>query len=152
MTILQIACANRHVRQAVQSEYDLEVSNSELIADTRSVIQLATDFDDRDVNSNFDYEFDAYRAIERNFAHLIREGELAEVMELSIKLMREGSRQVECSDEGMMTHEIEACLGVVIKALKKKSLPASDIVRWCDQMLHQGPRCGAGRWVGFWSP
>ena len=46
--ILQTACANRHVRRAVQSEYDLEVSNRDLIAVTRRAIHLATDFDDSD--------------------------------------------------------------------------------------------------------
>jgi len=122
-------------RCIIQSKYDLDVSNSELIADTRRAIQVATDFDERDTNSNFDYDFDAYRVVGSNFARLISIGELAEVMKLSLKLMQDGSRQIECSDEGLMTHEIEACLGVVTKAPRKECVPASAIVVCCDQML-----------------
>ena len=52
-------------------------------------------------------------------------------MELSLKLMNEGSCQVEMSDEGLMTADIEECLAVVIKSLKKCDLPPDDVVAWC---------------------
>lgn len=122
--IVEIARADSSVRQTVQSRSGLDISSRELIADTSNAIDAATDFDDRDLNSNFDYDFEAYQAVERNFARLISMGKHAEGMEFSVKLMREGSRQVECSDEGMMANEIEACLGVVIEALKKGIIPA----------------------------
>ena len=132
---VEIARANLSIRQTVQSRFDLDISRKMLIADTRNAINMATDFDDRDLNSNFEYDSDAYQAVERNFARPIRMGRHAEVMELAVELMRGGSRQVEGSDEGMMTHEIEACLGVVIKALRKGIVPASGVVAWCDQMV-----------------
>ena len=39
------------------------------------------------------------------------------------------------SDEGLMTDDIEACLMVVIKALKKCDLPAGESLAWCSAML-----------------
>ena len=44
-------------------------------------------------------------------------------MELSLELMKQGSYQVEMSDEGLMTDDIEECLRVVVQALKKCDLP-----------------------------
>jgi len=55
-------------------------------------------------------------------------------MQLSLELMRLGSRQVEMSDEGMMTDEIAACLKVVIASLKKSDLPKAQVVKWCGDM------------------
>jgi signal transduction histidine kinase len=133
--IVEITRADLSVRQRVQSRFGLEASSKMLIADTRNAISTATDFDDRDLNSNFEYDSDAYQAVQRNFARLINMGKHAEVMELSVELMRDGSRQVEGSDEGIMAHEIEACLGVVIKALMRGIVPASGVVAWCDQMV-----------------
>ena len=52
-------------------------------------------------------------------------------MELSLELMKQGSYQVEMSDEGLMTQDIEECLRVVLKALKKCDLPPDEIVAWC---------------------
>ena len=55
-------------------------------------------------------------------------------MELSLDLMKQGSCQVEMSDEGLMTHDIEECLQVVVTALKNSDLPPADIVAWCKAM------------------
>jgi hypothetical protein len=55
-------------------------------------------------------------------------------MELSLELMRQGSYQVEMSDEGLMTQDIEECLSVVVKALKKGDLPANNVIAWCAEM------------------
>ena len=45
-------------------------------------------------------------------------------MELALSLMKSGSEQVEMSDEGLMTADIEDCLRVVIKAVKSsKDIP-----------------------------
>ena len=35
----------------------------------------------------------------------------------------------------MMTEEIEDCLKVVLKALKKSDLPAAEVITWCSAML-----------------
>ena len=34
-----------------------------------------------------------------------------------------------------MTADIEECLAVVVKALKKSDLPPADMIEWCDGML-----------------
>jgi len=49
--------------------------------------------------------------------------------------MKEGSYQVEMSDEGLMTQDIEDCLDVVLKALEKCDLPAEEVIAWCTAML-----------------
>jgi hypothetical protein len=55
-------------------------------------------------------------------------------MQLALKLMRQGSYQVEMSDEGLMTEDIQDCLTVVLAALKKSDLPAVQIIAWCTAM------------------
>ena len=87
------------------------------------------------VRDNFDYDYDAYDAVKRNYSRLIDLGHLRTVMELSLELMDQGSYQVEMSDEGMMTDDIEECLQVVIDALGQCDLPANDITAWCAGML-----------------
>ena len=105
------------------------------MAATRQAIASATDFDEREINYNFDYDSEAYEEVKRNLGRLIALGQLRPAMELSLELMKEGSYQVEMSDEGMMTDEIEECLSVVITALKKCDLPASEVIAWCAEML-----------------
>ena len=56
-------------------------------------------------------------------------------MDLSLDLMEQGSYQVECSDEGLMCDDIEECLQIVIKALKKGHIAGEDVVTWCTAML-----------------
>lgn len=51
-------------------------------------------------------------------------------MALALELMKRGSYQVEMSDEGMMTVELEACLVEVIGGLKRRDLPTSEVVAW----------------------
>ncbi len=48
--------------------------------------------------------------------------------------MKQGSYQVEMSDEGLMTPHIEECFSVVAKALRKCDLPPGDVIAWCDGM------------------
>ena len=91
-------------------------------------------FDERDINYNFSYDLEAYNAVEPNFRRLINLGHLREAMSLSLELMSQGSYQVEMSDEGLMTQDIEACLQVVIKAIGNCDLPADDVVAWCAAM------------------
>lgn len=73
--------------------------------------------------------------MKRNFGRLVKSGHLHEAMALSLELMNQGSYQVEASDEGLMTYEIEECLQVVIKALQKSNLPPKDLNDWCTQMI-----------------
>jgi hypothetical protein len=51
--------------------------------------------------------------------------------------MKQGSYQVEMSDEGLMTQDIEGCLDAVVKALEKCDLPATEVIAWCSAMLDE---------------
>jgi len=56
-------------------------------------------------------------------------------MELSVDLMKRGSYQIEMSDEGMMTEDIEECLKPVIKTIRKSGLTTKQVRDWCSAML-----------------
>jgi hypothetical protein len=132
--IVEIARADRGIMRQLEMQFGVEAPPKELIAETRQAIADATDFDDREINYNFDYDYQAYSTVKRNLGRLIKLGHLREAMNLSLELMKQGSYQVEMSDEGMMTDDIEACLQVVISALKKSNLPDDDVIAWCAAM------------------
>jgi len=132
--IVSLARDDQRILRRLQTQFGGDVPPPERIAATRQAIADATAFDAREMNSNFDYDYQAYETVQRNFGCLVASGHLREVMELSLELMRRGSQQVEMSDEGMMTCDIEECLAVVGKALKKCDLPSSEIIQWCRQM------------------
>ena len=133
------AAGGKRVRDQRQLEarFGVEAPPEELIAATRVAIADATDFDEREINYNFDYDYQAYSTVKRNLARLIELGHLPEAMELSQELMSQGSCQVEMSDEGMMTEDIEECIQVVIKAIARGALPAADVTQWCADMTRQ---------------
>ena len=133
--LLEWAQADRGVLWQLTARFDVASGLDELVAATRQAITNATDFDERDINRNFDYDDEAYRAVKRNLGRLIGSGQLRQAMQLSLELMKQGSHQVEMSDEGMMTEEIEDCLSVVLNPLEKCNLPAADIIAWCSAML-----------------
>ena len=133
--LMEIAEEDRGVVRRLDARFELEAPPQELVVATRQAIADATDFDERDINRNFHYDYEAYDAVKRNLTRLIQQGQLRLAMELSLELMRQGSRQVEMSDEGMMTEDIEECLRVVIRSLKKCDIPASELHTWCGQML-----------------
>ena len=118
----------------------METPPKELVAATRQAIASATDFDEREINCNFDYDSEAYEEVKRNLGRLIELGQLRPAMELSLELMKEGSYQVEMSDEGMMTDDIKECLKVVIVALKKCDLPASEVIGVVREDARERPR------------
>lgn len=119
-------------------ELGMEKPSEEVVTETRQAIAKATEFDERDSNRNFDYDYESYLVVERNFKTLTDSGQIAMAMTLAGELMERGSYQVEMSDEGLMTQDIEQCLNVVIKALKKKGTrPASDVVEWCATMTER---------------
>lgn len=134
--LMELAEEDRGIVRRLAARFELQAPPQELAALTRQAIADATDFDPRDINRNFDYDYKAYEAVKRNFTHLVEQGQLQLAMELSLELMREGSRQVEMSDEGLMTEDIQACLQVVIQSLSKCDLPASKLHAWCTEMLH----------------
>jgi uncharacterized Zn finger protein len=133
--LLQLARSDRGVLRQLTARFDVAVPPAKLVAATRQAIADATDFDDRDINRNFDFDDEAYREVKRNLGHLVASGHLRPAMQLSLELMKHGSHQVEMSDEGMMTDDIEDCLSVVLTTLKKSDLPVEEVVAWCSAML-----------------
>jgi hypothetical protein len=133
--LVELARDDRNVLRQLDARFELEAPPQELVVATRQAIADATDFDERDINRNFDYDYAAYDAVKRNLSRLVGLGQFRLAMELSLELMDQGSYQVEASDEGLMTEDIEECLKVVIQALRKCDLPASELVAWCRDML-----------------
>jgi len=131
---VELARGDRDILRQPAARFGLEAPPKELAVATRQAIADATDFDERDINRNFSYDYEAYREVKRNLTCLIERGQLPLAMELSLELMKEGSYQVEMSDEGMMSEDIEECLQVVIKALKKCDLPLGEVIAWCAKM------------------
>lgn len=133
--LLELAQVDRKILRQLTARFDVTPAPTELIVATRRAIADATDFDEREINQNFDYDYEAYDEVKRNLARLTASGQLRLAMELSLELMTEGSRQVEMSDEGLMTDDIEDCLSVVLEAVKKCDLPKDEVIIWCSAML-----------------
>lgn len=134
-TLLELAQADRRVLRQLTARFDVAAATDELVAATRQAIADATAFDARDTNHDFDYDSEAYGEVKRNLGRLIDSGQLRLAMQLALELTKQGSYQVEMSDEGLMTADIEECLSVVHKALKKCNLPADGVIEWCSAML-----------------
>jgi hypothetical protein len=130
----ELAKEDRNILRRLEAHFELEAPPTELVAATRRAIADATDFDERDANYNFDYDHAAYDEVKRNLVRLVTLKQLRPAMELALELMSAGSRQVEMSDEGLMTEEIEECLLVVVKALAKCDLPSDEKLAWCAAM------------------
>jgi hypothetical protein len=133
--LLELAQADRKILRQLTARFGGAAAPGELEAATRQAIADATAFDERDINRNFDYDYEAYGEVKRNLSRLTASGELRPAMRLALELMKQGSYQVEMSDEGLMTDDIENCLNVVLKALAKCDLPAEEIIAWCSTML-----------------
>lgn len=135
--LIELAELDRGMLRQLTARFDVATSLSPdaLMSATRQAIVAATHFDVRQINRNFAYDHAAYGEVKRNLNRLIETGELRPAMTLALELMKRGSDQVEMSDEGMMTGEIEACLIEVIGALKTCDLPASEVLAWCSTML-----------------
>jgi len=133
--LLELAQADRGVLRQLTARFDVAAAPAELVATTRQAIADATDFDKRDINRNFDYDYEAYREVKRNLSRLIASGQLRLAMQLSLERMKQGSYQVEMSDEGMMTEDIEDCLSALLTTLTECDLPAAEISAWCSAML-----------------
>jgi hypothetical protein len=132
---------SRATQRELESRFGVEGPDQELVAQTRQAIADATDFDERDINHNFDYDYGAYQTVERNFRRMVKAGQLEQAMELAMELMRRGSYQVEMSDEGMMTEDVEGCLRVVLRGVQESELPPARVAAWCDA-LRKSDRAG----------
>ncbi len=133
--LVEFARADRALLRRLVAHFELQTPPNELFVATRQAIADATDFDEREINYNFDYDHEAYDEVEQNLRRLIELGQLRSTMELSLELMDKGGYQVESSDEGLMTEDIEACFSPVLQALPKCDLPTAEVIAWCAQML-----------------
>ena len=133
--LVELAEADRGILRQLTARFDVAAPPDELVAATRQAIVDATHFDVRQVNRNFAYDYAAYSEVKRNLGRLIGSGQLQQPMTLALELMKRGSYQVEMSDEGLMTGNIEDCLSVVIEALRTCDLPATEVIAWCSTML-----------------
>jgi hypothetical protein len=135
--LVELAKADRGLLRQLTARFDVATTPDDLVAATHLAIADATDFDERQINRNFDYDYDAYGEVQRNLGRLIDSGQLRLAMPLALELMKQGSFQVEMSDEGLMTEDIEDCLNVVLKALEQCDLPAAEVIAWCSAMLEK---------------
>lgn len=133
--LLELAESDRKVVRHLAAHFNVAAAPSELVAETHQAIIDATAFDMREMNRNFNYDHAAYDQVKRNLQRLLKVGQLRQAMELALELMKRGSHQVEMSDEGLMTSEIEECLSVVLDWLAKSDLPADELIDWCSAML-----------------
>jgi hypothetical protein len=113
----------------------LATTPDELVVAMRQAVADATAFDARDVNRNFDYDYEAYGEVNRNLGRLVASAQLRLVMQLALDRMKRGRRQVGMSDGGLMAEDIEDCLSVRIKAITNWVLPAEEVHAWCSAML-----------------
>ena len=114
-TLLELAQADRGVLRQLTARFDVATAPDELVTATQQAIADATAFDERDINRNFAYDYGAYGEVKRNLGRLIGSGQLRLAMPLALELMKQGSYQVEMSDEGLMAEDIEGCLNVVLE-------------------------------------
>ncbi len=125
---------DRGLARRLAQRFQIESPPETLIQDTRQAIAEATEHDHRQMNYDFDYDYAAYQTVEKNFGKMIKAGLLESAMELALELMKSGSEQVEMSDEGLMTGDIEDCVRVVIAAMKSADLPAETQRTWAKNM------------------
>jgi len=130
--ILAIARKQPDVTRELESQLNVEKPVDLLVNDVSCAISVATDFDERMMNQNFDVDWQAYADIRKGLKQLIASGHLDDAKSLALQLMKEGSYQVECSDEGLMTDDICECLRPVIRAVKAAGGDAA--AQWAKQM------------------
>jgi hypothetical protein len=139
--LMELAEADCAVLRRLTARFAVAATTDELVVATHQAIADATDFDERQINRNFDYDYEAYAEVKRNLGRLIGSGQLRLAMPLALELMKQGSYQVEMSDEGLMAEDIEDCLSVVIEAVAKCDLPADEVLAWSAALL-QADRVG----------
>jgi hypothetical protein len=135
--LVELARDDRAALRRLAAHFELQMPLKALLGMTRQAIADATAFDERDINRNFRYDAEAYSAVQRYLQLRIETGHLRPAMELSLELMNQASRQVEASDEGLMSEDIEPCLRAVLTSLRKCDLPATEVIAWCKEMLER---------------
>ena len=131
--ILRLAKVHASLARDLEQELAIEKPVNLLVGDISSAIDRATDFDERQMNDNFDVDWQAYEEVGEGLKKLIELGQLEDAKSLALKLMQDGSYQVECSDEGLMTDDIQDCLRPVIQAVQ--SAGGKEAAKWALKML-----------------
>jgi len=130
--ILVIAKEYAVVARELEDRLNIEKPVDLLVADVSAAIDRATDFDERMMNHNFNVDWQAYAEVQKGLSQLVKLGRLADAKSLALKLMKAGSYQVECSDEGLMTDDISQCLKPVIQTVKAAG--GGEAARWAKEM------------------
>jgi hypothetical protein len=63
---MEVAGADRAAFRRLAAHVELETPLEEIAAATRQAIADATDFDERDINRNFAFDYEAYAEVKRN--------------------------------------------------------------------------------------
>ena len=108
--LVELAKEDLAMLRRLAARFELETPPEELAAATRQAIADAIDFDERDINRNFVIDYQAYDGVKRNLGRLLELGRVAAGDGTLAGVDEQGSYQVEMSDEGMMTEDIEECL------------------------------------------
>jgi hypothetical protein len=133
-TIMMLSRQHNDIVRELENELNIEKPVDLLIEDVGLAIANATDFDERMINHNFDVDWQAYEDVKKGLKQLVDLGHLEDAKSLAITLMKDGSYQVECSDEGLMSDDISECLRPVIQAVKKAGGKEADA--WAFEMQH----------------
>ncbi len=135
LVAIMLAIAREHpiVVRELENRLTIVKPADLLAADLSSAIDRATGFDERLLNHNFDVDWNAYAEVQKGLLRLVDLNQLADAKSLALKLMKAGSHQVECSDEGLMSDEICQCLMPVIQAVQAAG--GVEAVKWAGKML-----------------
>jgi hypothetical protein len=75
--LVELAEADRGLLRQLTARFDVATTPDELVAATQLAIADATDFDERQINRNFDYDYAAYSEVKRNLGrewHEVKSG------------------------------------------------------------------------------
>lgn len=109
---------NIHARWITEAELGMAKPVELVLHDLMEAIQLATHVDEKHMNHNFSFDWDAYAEVKRLMEMLVSLSAITEAMEIAVHFMEKASRQIEYSDEGMMLEQVEASLKPILEALE----------------------------------
>jgi hypothetical protein len=134
LAVLIMAIARKHsdVVRELEDRLSIEIPVDLIVTEMTSAIDRATNFDERQINHNFEVDWEAYADVREGLLLLVQLNRLEEAKSLALKLMADGSHQVESSDEGLMTREISECLMPVIRAVRAAG--GEEAVKWAGKM------------------
>jgi len=72
--VVELAKDDRSLQRKLDVRFNVEDPAVNLVAATRRAIVDATDFDERQMNYNFAYDYQAYKTVKRNLKRLIEDG------------------------------------------------------------------------------